>query len=174
MISFNGLIFLYPYSYKIFAFIVTAIIVSMIGLPVYGIYRLIILKMSKRSINIFHRVLKVAGICLFVIFFSELTVSLITIHQVNEQLGFNYATPETSEGEPFLITRVVPGKTMDKACLKQNDVVQMWNTGDLYRLLMNNNGKSVSFQVIRGTTIITIRVKVPVMKLPLRRVALVF
>ena len=171
MISFTGLILLYPYSYKIFAFIVTAIIVIMIGLPVYGIYRLIIRKMSERSINIFHGVLKVAGICLFVIFFSELTVSLITIHQVNKQLGFNYATPETPEGEPFLITRIIPGKTMDKAGLRKDDIVKMWSTSHLYTLLINNQGKEVSFLVLRDKKEITIRVRVPELELPLRRVS---
>ncbi len=174
MISFTGLIFLYPYPYKIFAFIVTAIIVIIIGLPFYGIYRLTIRKMNERTKTIFHRVLKIAGICLFAIFFSELTVSLITIHHVNKQLGFNYATPETPEGEPFLITRVVPGKTMDEAGLKKDDIVQMWNTCHLYRLLINNQGKEVSFLVLRDKKEITIRVRVPEMELPLRRVVVLF
>jgi len=104
----------------------------------------------------------------------EGTLSLITMHQVNRQLGFNYATPETREGELFIITRVDKGKTMDRSGLKRNDEVQMWNTGDLYRLLMNNQGKTVSFQVVRDKAKINIYVKVPWMKLPLRRVSLKF
>jgi hypothetical protein len=69
----------------------------------------------------------------------------MTIHKVNKQTWFNYATPETPEGEPFSITKVVPGKAMDKAGLKRNDVVQMRNTSDLYRLLINNQGKEIIF-----------------------------
>jgi hypothetical protein len=174
MRSFTGLIFLYPYPDKIFAFIVTAIIVVIIGLPVYDSYRLINRKMNERTKTIFHRILKIAGICLFVIFFSELTVSLITMHNVNRQLGFNYATPDTPQGEQFLITRVVPGKTMGKAGLKRDDVVQMWSTDQLYKLLVNNLGKEVEFSVLRDDREIAIRVKVPEMDLPLRRVLFLF
>ena len=123
---------------------------------------------------IFHRGFKIAGICLFLIFFSELTVSLITMHHVNKQLGFNYATPDTPEGEPFLITRVVPGKTMDKGGLKRNDEVQMWSTNHLYKLLINNQGNEVTFSVLRDDKEITIRVIVPEMDLPLRRVSFLF
>ena len=59
---------------------------------------------------------------------------------------------------------------MDKAGLKQNDVVQMWNTCHLYKLLINNQGKEVEFSVVRDSKKIIIRVKVPEMELPLRRV----
>jgi hypothetical protein len=88
MISFTGLIFLYPYPDKIFAFIVTAIIVVIIGLPVYDSYRLINRKMNERTKTVFHRVLKIVGTCLFALLFSELTVSLITMHNVNKQLVY--------------------------------------------------------------------------------------
>jgi len=63
---------------------------------------------------------------------------------------------------------------MDKAGLKQDDVVQMWNTNHLYKLLINNQGKEVSFIVLRDKKKITIRVKVPEMDLPLRRVSHLF
>jgi len=68
--------------------------------------------MNQGTTNIFNGFLKIAGIAILVIFFTETTIDLITIHHVNKQLGFAYATPDTPEGELFLITKVVPGKTM--------------------------------------------------------------
>lgn len=174
MTSFTGLILLYPYPYKIFSFIVFAVIFIIIGLPVYGIYRLIIRKMNERTKTIFHRSLKITGICLLVLFFAEGTVTLITIHHVNRQLGFSYATPDGPEGEPFLITRVVPGKIMDKAGLMRNDEVQMWSTGQLYKLLIGSQGKVAEFSVLRDKKEVTITVKVPEMELPLRSVVVLF
>jgi hypothetical protein len=58
--------------------------------------------MTERKKVVFYRVLKIIGICLFAIFFAEMTVSLVTQHQVNKQLGFNYATPETPERKNFI------------------------------------------------------------------------
>jgi hypothetical protein len=171
MYSFIKLILLYPYPYQTFAFIIVALVFIVIALPVCGIYKLIMRKMTERTSFIFNRILSIAGIYLLSLFFAEITVTLITQHQVNKQLGFNYATPETPEGEPFLITRVVPGKTMDEAGLKKDDIVQMWNTCHLYRLLINNQGKEVSFLVLRDKKEITIRVRVPEMELSLRRVS---
>jgi hypothetical protein len=104
MYSFIKLILLYPYPYKTFAVIVAALIVTAIALPIYGIYKLIIRKMNERTKRVFHGFLKIAGISILVLFFAELTVSTITNHHVNKQLGFNYATPETPEGEFFEIT----------------------------------------------------------------------
>lgn len=135
---------------------------------------MIIRKMTDKTKEIFHRVLKTFGICLFVIFIAEMTVTLVTQHQVNKLLGFNYATPETPEGEFFIITRVSPGDTMDKAGLKPEDQVQMDGTGELYKLLMNNQGKDAEFTVLRGRKEITIIVRVPEMDLPLRKVSFLF
>ena len=60
---------------------------------------------------------------------------------------------------------------MDKAGLKKDDIVQMWNTCHLYSLLVNNQGKEVSFSVIRYEKEIIIRVMVPEMDLPLRKLS---
>ena len=103
------------------------------------------------------------------IFLEELTVSLITEHQVNKQLGFNYATPDTPEGEIFEITRVDIGKTMYKSGLRIYDRVQMNSTFDLYKLLIENQGKDVNFLILREDKKIMIYVKVPEMILPLRK-----
>jgi hypothetical protein len=149
-------------------------VIPAIALLFYLVYRLVIWKMSAGIKEVFNRFLVLTGTIFLVLFFSEITLTLITQHHVNRQLGFNYATPETPEGELFEIIRVDPGKTMDKAGLKQNDVVQMWNTNHLYKLLINNQGKEVSFIVLRDKKKIIIRVKVPEMDLPLRRVSFLF
>jgi hypothetical protein len=39
----------------------------------------------------------------------------------NKHSVFSYKTPGTEEGELFIITRILSGKTMDKAGLKLND-----------------------------------------------------
>ena len=147
------------------------LVVIALGLPLFGIYRLIIWKMDERTKTFFNRFLKIAGISVAVVFFAEITVTLITTHHVNKQLGFNYATPDTPEGEFFEIIRVDPGKTMEKSGLMHSDQVQMFSVSDLYRLLINNQGKEVSFSVLRDKKKIIIRVKVPYMELPLRNVS---
>jgi hypothetical protein len=152
----------------------TLLVVIALGLPLFGIYRLIIWKMNERTKTSFNRFLKIAGISVAVVFFAEITVTLITTHHVNKQLGFNYATPDTPEGEPFEIIRVDPGKTMEKAGLMRYDQVQMFSVSDLYRLLINNQGIEVSFSVLRDKKKIIIRVKVPYMELPLRNVSFLF
>jgi len=50
----------------------------------------------------------------------------------------------------------------------------MWNTNHLYKLLINNQGKEVTFLVNRDEREIIIRVMVPEMYLPLRRVVFFF
>ena len=152
----------------------TILVVIALGLPLFGIYRLIIWKMNERTKTSFNRFLKIAGISVAVVFFAEITVTLITTHHVNKQLGFNYATPDTPEGELFEIISADPGKTMEKAGLMRYDQVQMFSVSDLYRLLINNQGKEVSFSVLRDKKKIIIRVKVPDMELPLRNVSFLF
>lgn len=150
---------------RIFGFLVVSICVLLL----YSVYRLVILKMSERIRTVFNGLLSIAVIFIFVLFFSEITITLIMQHQVNRQLGFNYATPQTPEGELFLITRIVPGKTMDRAGLMRYDQVQMWSVPKFYKLLADNQGKEVEFTVIRGSKKMIIRVKVPMMDLFLRR-----
>lgn len=122
----------------------------------------------------FHEILYWAAIITTILFFAEVTVSVVTIHQVNKQLGFRYATPETGEGEPFLITRVIEGQEMDNAGLRIGDQVQMSSTSDLYRLLINNQGKEVSFPVSRDNKQLMIRINVPELDVPLKRISLLF
>ena len=115
----------------------------------------------------FKRVMTILGIILCVVFSTELTLSLITQHHVNKQLGFNYATPETLEGEIFEIIKVVPGGTMDMAGLKRYDQVQMFRVTDLYELLIKNQGKVVSIPIKRVHQDMVVRVTVPKLDVPL-------
>ncbi len=174
MCSFLNLILLYPYPYQTFTRIFGLLIIIIVGVPIYCIYMRIVRKMTEGAKAKFHRILKIIGICILVFFFAELTITLITQHQVNKQLGFNYATPETPEGELFLITRVVPGKVMHKAGLKKGDRVQMWSTSHLYRLLIENQGNEAEFSVLRDNKKIIVRVKVPEMELPVRKATIFF
>ncbi len=152
----------------------TALIMLAIGLPVYGIYRLIIWKMRVGIKSTFNGLLKVTGIVILVIFFTEITISLITIYQVNEQLGFSHATPDTPEGELFLISKVVAGQTMHKAGLKPGDQVQMSGTSQLYELLVHNQGREVVIPVLRNNEEIFVRVRVPALDVPLVEVSFLF
>ena len=168
------LVLLYLYLYQWEALIIALLVLLPIGLAAYGIYRLLIWKMNFKVKKIFHTCLKITGIFIFVLFYAELTLTLITEHHVNTQLGFCYTTPETPEGEPFLIYEVVPGKTMDKAGFKAGDQIQMHATSDLYRLLINNQGKEIFIQILRNQKKIDIKVSVPHLDVPLREVSFLF
>ncbi len=174
MTVYHLLLMLYPYPYQIFALFITLLIVAAVGFPFYGIYRLIIQKMSKKGKELFSRVLKIAGISLIVIFLTEMTITLITQQHVNRQLGFGYATPETPEGEFFIISRVVPDGIMAQSGLKPEDRVLLDGPVDLYRLLINSQGRDIEFNVLRDEEKITIMVSVPEMELPLGRVVFWF
>lgn len=165
---------LYPYPYQYVAIIIAFVILLIFASASYGIYRLIIWKMNIRAKTAFHGFLKVAGISIIVLFFAEMAVSLITIHHVNRQLGFNYATPDTPEGELFEIYEIVPGKTMDKAGLRSGDHVQMRNVNSLYQLLINNQGTEVVIPVLRKEKKIGIMVRVPELDVPLEDVSFLY
>lgn len=167
-------ILLYPYPYQYAVVIFSCMILLIIGSAAYGIYRLITWKMNVRVKTAFNGFLKIAGISIVVIFFAEVTVSLITIHHVNKQLGFCSATPDTPEGELFEISKVVPGKTMDKAGLIPGDQIQMRAVNQLYKLLINNQGKEVLIPILRNDNKIIIRVSVPELDVPLEGVSFLF
>jgi len=162
------------YNYKIIAFLASALICVFIFLPVYRIYRLIICNMNEGKRILFQRVLKITGICIVIILLAELVLSIMVQNQVNRQLGFNYATPETPEGEYFEIIRVDTGSVMEQSGLKLYDRVQMPAVSQLYRLLLNNQVDEVSFMVLRETDMVEIHVQVPAMQVPLWRLAFIF
>ncbi len=141
------------------------------ALPLSGIYKLILGCMHKKLHAVFKRVLRIIGISLLILFFTEITLTLITQHHVNMQLGFNYATPDTPEGELFIITKVIPGQAMDKAGLKPEDRILFRSVEYFYKLLVNNQGKEVVFPVLRNNRVVTIKTKISEMDLPLQRVS---
>lgn len=144
------------------------------GAVAYSIYRMIIWKMNTKMKATFHHLLKIATISVVVLFFAEITVSLITIYHVNKQLGFSYATPDTREGELFEIQKVVSGKTMDKAGLKLFDQVQLRAVNDLYKLLIKNQGKEVVIPIVRNHRRMEIKLRVPELNAPLADVSFLF
>ena len=157
-----------------FSFLYGTLFVIAVVLPAYVIYRLITWKLNLRGRMFFNSILIMSGFLFGTLFFIEITLTLITEHQVNKQLGFGYATPETPEGEFFIITKVVPDGIMDKAGLKPDDRVLMNSTLKLYKLLIKNQGGEADFQILRDNTEVTIRLKIPAMELPLRRVVVWF
>lgn len=165
---------LYPYNYQLEAMLYSTIFLLLTFILAYGLYRLIIWKMGNGARIIFHKFLIAGGIALVTLFVLNLIFSLITICQVNNQLGFGYATPDTPEGEIFEITRVEPGKAMDMAGLKVLDRVLMYSVDDLYILLIEHQGDTAVFEVLRGGVKIDIRVGVPELRLPLREGAFWF
>jgi energy-coupling factor transporter transmembrane protein EcfT len=162
---------LYPYPYQIKAQLFAFLFLAIVVIIAHYVFSLIIGFMSSESKKWFNNMLKFTGIILILLFFAEMTVSLVTIHHVNTQLGFTYATPETPEGELFEIQKVVPGKIMDQAGLKRFDQIQMTSVNDLYRLLIENQGNVVSIPVIRDKQEVIVKVNVPNMKLPLADVS---
>ena len=159
-----GLIFLvYPYQFA--AFLIGLLIVCTIGLLVYGLYRLIIRKAGLSIRTRIHRIMIFFGVCFGVVLFTMVSCTLITEHQVNKELVFNYATPETPMGEPFLITKVVEGKAMHLAGLRKGDVIRFGSTRDLYKLIIDHQGKEITIPIARNGKEIDINLKVPEIRL---------
>ena len=167
-------VLLYPYPHQYSAFLAGMLALLAIGLPAYGLYRLIIWKMNEGALKVFHKILIIAGISLGVLFFAELTVTLITIHHVNKQLGFSTATPDTPEGELFEVSKVIPEKIMDKAGLMVGDRIQMNAVNDLYIHLINNQGREASFFIKRNKKEMEISLVVPELDVPLAEISFLF
>lgn len=159
------MVFLYPYPYQVAAILVAAVMFFFLGIPIYAIYRWFIGRLTSEQVKHLKKRLFIAGTALTIILLSSGALSLVKIVQVNRQLGFGYATPDTPAGELFLITKVEYGKTMFQAGLRENDEVQFGSTSDLYALLIHNQGKEVEFSVKRGGKIIPITFVVPEMEI---------
>ena len=168
------MILLYPYPHQIFSLIIVVIIVAAIGLPLYSIYRLITRKMGMTFRNRLNRILILSGITFGVLFFTEVALAIITEHQVNQQLGFRHATPDTPEGELFIITRVESGGIMDRSGLQVEDQVRMFSTADLYKLIIDNQGKEILIPIERDHSELDIRVAVPEMELSLLKLTITY
>jgi len=115
--------------------------------------------MSKPIINkTFRGAILSAGILGLVLFFVTMAICLITIMQINRQMGFSYATPETPEGELFIIQKVAHGKIMHEAGLQKYDRVLMPGPNNLYRRLIRNQGSEVLIPVSRDGEQLIIKV----------------
>jgi len=174
MATFSFSVLLYPYPYQYITMIFTVFILLILGAVAFGIYSLVTWKMNVRVKKAFLNFLKIAGLSIIVLFFAEIIFSLITIHLVNKQLGFNYATPDTPDGELFEISQIVPEKIMEKSGLASGDQIQMGAVDDLYRLIINNQGKEISIPIRRNKKKIWIKLKVPEMNLPLAGVSFLY
>jgi hypothetical protein len=154
---------LYPYPHQIFALVITTLILFILWIPVHAFYSWLKRRLTDDQVKKLKARLVIAAIALGIFLFAGGGITLVKIHQVNEALGFRYATPELPEGEPFLITRVEYGKAMHEAGLRENDRVQMGAVNDLYALLINNQRREVEFEVKREEEIMTIKLVVPEM-----------
>jgi hypothetical protein len=110
--------FLYPYPYQYDTRILTLLVLLAIGLPTYGIYRLVIWKMNESVKAGFHLILVLGGMI-----------------------------PE--------------------------DEVQMNSVSDLYKLLINNQGKEVLVPILRDKKKMMITVRVPEMYVPLKDISFI-
>lgn len=97
---------------------------------------------------------------------AELIQWMAMCDQVNERLGFEYATPEDDTGkEVFLITNVVPNGVMSLSDVRPGDQIRMRRVDSLYTLLLKNRGSVASISVLRKGLELEIQVKVPTFKL---------
>ncbi len=99
------------------------------------------------------------------LFIGHLITWEILVNDVNNQLGFGYATPEEEEGEIFIITEVIPGKAMDEASMMENDRICFEDVNTLYHLLVFNQGKEVEIPIKRNNLNLSIYIQVPFLKL---------
>ena len=155
-------------------FALTVLIFLLFSALAYGIYKLtlrLINRYFKRQVN---SSMFAAVILMTALFLTEITVTKITIYQVNKQLGFEYTTVRTPKGKIFTIVSVTPGKAMDKAGFEPDDVVQLDDVNELYKLLIDNQTRKIIIPVVRGRKEINIRVKIPDLYVPLARVAFLF
>jgi hypothetical protein len=168
------LILRYPYPHQNISFFIGLVLFSVAGLLLWGLYWLITRKMGLRTKKIFKSTIITVGILGVVVFFVTIVTCLITTTQVNRQMGFSYATPDTPEGELFVIKKITPGKAMDIAGLKPSDEVQIRAVNDLYRLIINNQGKEIVIPVKRNGELLNIRLVVPNLNVPLAKVSFIF
>jgi len=166
------LILRYPYPHQNISFFIGLVLFSVAGLLLWGLYWLITRKMGLRTKKFFKSTIITVGILGVVMFFVTIVICLITITQVNRQMGFSYATPDTPEGELFVIRKVVSGKTMHEAGLQKHDRVLMTGPGDLYGRIIHNQGSEVLIPVSRHGEPLIIKIMVPELEVPYARLCI--
>jgi len=95
-------------------------------------------------------------------------VAIISVQSLaNEQLGFDYATPQNSwHEETFVITRVAPDGPFARAGIQVEDEVQLDDVSTLYALLLEHQGGFARIPMRRNGRPRVARVAVPPLRLP--------
>ena len=155
------------------AFFLTIILFLIFSAILYGLYRLAILRFPRFKMKVNAMILALA-ILLMALFLTGMTTTLITIRQVNKQLGFSYATPHTPKGEFLVVTSVTAGKAMAEAGIKSGDIIQLNDVNDLYKLLIDNQGQRIIVPIVRDGKEFNVWVNIPRLNVPLARVSFLF
>ena len=95
----------------------------------------------------------------------EMIMHMVTYMQVNEQLGFNYATPVEDGKEVFVITQVVAGEAMFEAGFQVGDYVLFRSVDTLYYRLVSNQERETCIPIEREGAQMFICLRVPTLKL---------
>lgn len=96
---------------------------------------------------------------------EELNARLRLHNDVNEQMGFEYATPYKNYREIFVFSEVTPRKPMAESGIKKGDEILSLNVVDFYRLIVLNQGREISVSIRRENKKMQIAVKVPLLNL---------
>lgn len=152
-----------PYPHEIILIGAAIVLLLTTVLLVHVVYMLILAKIGERWKLGIRRFFSYCVLALGILLLSGMCFSLIKVDQVSSQLGFRYTTRDNPEGEPFIITRIEPGKTMDQAGLQAGDQIRDSGVNDLYALLIYNQGSEVEIPVLRNSKPKVIRVTVPEM-----------
>lgn len=149
------------YSWKTEYFFLTLILLSPVILLTWLILHLVKKYAGDRFKGIFHYSLIITGTVAGLLFILYMTIVLTFQHQVNVQMGFNYGTPDTPEGELFVITRIDNGLPMNEAGLNEDDIIRTSAVSDLYTMIYKNQGKEIIVPIKRNGSDLNIPVKVP-------------
>ena len=155
------MIFLYYYPDQYILIAASVLLILVTWLLLHVVYMLILAKMGERWKRGIRSFLRYCVLAVGIILLTGISFSLVKIDQVSTQLGFRYATQDTTDGEPFIISRIEPGKTMDRAGLQAGDQIRFSGVDDLYALLVDNQGSEVEIPVLRDSKPEVIRVSVP-------------
>lgn len=155
--------FLEPYPHEIITIAAAVVLLLTTFLLVHVVYMLILAKMGERWKLGIRRFFFYCAVAMGIMLLSGMSFSLIKVDQASTQLGFRYTNQDNMEGEPFIITRIEPGKTMDQAGLQAGDLIRNSGVDELYMLLINNQGSEVEIPVLRNSKPRVIRVNVPEM-----------
>ncbi|MBN1340524.1 MAG: hypothetical protein JXA03_14440 [Bacteroidales bacterium] len=161
-------------EYNITLGLVMLVIFGILAVVIYLPLNYLFKKLSASLQKIARTTLIIIGITGFSFFMFQVGFAILIQGQVNRQLGFNYATPCSEDGEAFIITRVDSNMAMFRAGLKVNDTVRLTRVDDLYTMLLGNQGGEVSIPIRRGGETLEVKVWVPVMKIRYRGICMVY